>query len=65
MAAKRSNSTKPSFLDLEKQFVFYASYHNNPINIFIHLAMGLLLTGIYFYEKKSFNSHPTMEEIIS
>ena len=37
MAAKRSNSTKPSFLDLEKQFVFYASYHNNPVNIFIHL----------------------------
>ena len=37
MAAGKSASAKPSFLDLEKQFVFYASYHNNPVNIFIHL----------------------------
>ena len=37
MAAGKSASAKPSFLDLEKQFVFYASYHNNPVNVFIHL----------------------------
>lgn len=27
----------PPFLNLEKQFIFYASYHNNPVNKFIHL----------------------------
>ena len=36
MASKKSSS-KPSFFDLEKQFVFYASYHNTPGNILIHL----------------------------
>ena len=30
------------------------------INVFILLAMGLLFTGIYLYEKKSFNHHPTI-----
>ena len=30
------------------------------INVFILLAMGLLFTGIYLYEKKSFNPHPTI-----
>merc|ERR1712088_394420 len=25
-------------LDLKKQFVFYASYHNHPVNVLIHLA---------------------------
>ena len=25
------------FFDLKKQFVFYASYHNQPINVLIHL----------------------------
>ena len=25
------------FFDLKKQFIFYASYHNNPVNIAIHL----------------------------
>jgi hypothetical protein len=34
---KRTSSSKPSMLDLEKQFTFYASYHNNPVNILIHL----------------------------
>merc|ERR1712045_674976 len=27
-----------SFLDLKKQFIFYASYHNHPVNVLIHLA---------------------------
>ena len=31
------------------------------VTVFILLAMGLLLTGIYFYEKKSFNSFPSEE----
>ena len=31
------------------------------ITVFILLAMGLLFTGIYFYEKKSFNSSPGEE----
>ena len=32
------------------------------ITVFILLAMGLLFTGIYLYEKKSFNPPPTQEE---
>ena len=31
------------------------------ITVFILLAMGLLFTGIYLYEKKSFNSSPSEE----
>ena len=31
------------------------------ITVFILLAMGLLFTGIYLYEKKSFNSSPSKE----
>ena len=31
------------------------------VTVFILLAMGLLFTGIYLYEKKSFNSSPSME----
>ena len=31
------------------------------ITVFILLAMGLLFTGIYLYEKKSFNSSPRKE----
>ncbi len=37
MAGSDSNK-KPSMFDLEKQFIFYASYHNNPVNVFIHLV---------------------------
>ena len=33
------------------------------ITVFILLAMGLLFTGIYLYEKKSFTPHPTRGEI--
>ena len=36
-SGKSATSSKPSFLDLEKQFIFYASYHNNPVNVLIHL----------------------------
>ena len=36
MASKKSSS-QPSFFNLEKQFIFYASYHNHPVNILIHL----------------------------
>ena len=41
--------------NLEKQFVFYASYHNTPVNIAIHLiciwpilATGLVLMQVCF-----------------
>ena len=33
------------------------------ITVFILLAMGLLFTGIYLYEKKSFNPSPSEETI--
>ena len=46
---------KHSF-DLEKQFTFYASYHNNPINVLIHilciwpiLATGLVILQVRYY----------------
>eukprot|EP00092_Neocalanus_flemingeri_P023378 GFUD01025346.1.p1 GENE.GFUD01025346.1~~GFUD01025346.1.p1 ORF type:complete len:203 (+),score=48.74 GFUD01025346.1:158-766(+) len=31
------NSKGRGFFDLKKQFIFYASYHNNPVNVAIHL----------------------------
>merc|ERR1712110_930331 len=36
------------FFDLRKQFVFYASYHNQPVNVFIHLVCiwNLLWSGM-------------------
>ena len=34
------------------------------ITVFILLAMGMLFTGIYLYEKKSFNSSPSKENNI-
>ena len=34
------------------------------ITVFILLAMGMLFTGIYLYEKKSFNSSPSKENDI-
>ena len=33
------------------------------ITVFVLLAMGLLFTGIYLYEKKSFNSSPSEKNI--
>ena len=52
MASGKSASPKPSFLDLEKQFVFYASYHNNPVNIFIHLLCiwNIAASGLVFFQ---------------
>jgi len=37
-----------SFVDLKKQFIFYASYHNNPVNVAIHLfcIWQLLWSGL-------------------
>ena len=32
-----SQKKKPSMCDLEGQLVFYASYHNHPVNIGIHI----------------------------
>merc|ERR1712227_293203 len=29
--------TQRGFFDLKKQYIFYASYHNNPVNVAIHL----------------------------
>ena len=50
---------KHSF-DLEKQFTFYASYHNNPINVLIHilciwpiLATGLVILQVRYYRVTS------------
>merc|ERR1711953_213414 len=39
-------------LDLEKQFTFYASYHNAPMNILIHLLCipTLLATGLVLFQ---------------
>ena len=28
---------KRGFFDLKSQFIFYASYHNQPVNVIIHL----------------------------
>ena len=42
---------KHSF-DLEKQFVFYASYHNTPINVAIHILCiwPILATGLVMFQ---------------
>lgn len=42
---------KHSF-DLEKQFVFYASYHNTPINVAIHILCiwPILATGLVLFQ---------------
>eukprot|EP00093_Oithona_nana_P000566 00566.XXX_989_1522_1 [CDS] Oithona nana genome sequencing. len=42
---------KHSF-DLEKQFVFYASYHNSPINVAIHILCiwPILATGLVLFQ---------------
>ncbi len=31
--------------DLEKQFVFYGSYHNNPVNVLIHIVFVWVILG--------------------
>ena len=39
-------------VNLEKQFSFYASYHNTPVNIFIHLLCiwPILATALVFFQ---------------
>ncbi|XP_076922941.1 2-hydroxy-palmitic acid dioxygenase MPO1-like [Bidens hawaiensis] len=44
------------FLDLEKHFAFYASYHNNPINIIIHM---IFVWPIFFTAVVLINFIPT------
>ena len=39
------------FLDLKKQFVFYASYHNHPVNVLIHLGCIWNLSIEKYHEK--------------
>ena len=47
--------------NLKKQFVFYASYHNDPINILIHLMCiwPIFATTVVFLQVRfiKFNSH--------
>merc|ERR1712128_181073 len=39
------------FLDLKKQFIFYASYHNHPVNVAIHLfcIWNLVWSGLALF----------------
>ena len=39
------------FFDLKKQFIFYASYHNHPVNIAIHLfcIWNLVWSGLALF----------------
>jgi len=39
------------FFDLKKQFIFYASYHNNPVNVLIHLfcIWNLMWSGMCLF----------------
>ena len=43
---------KPSMFDLEGQLVFYASYHNHPVNVGIHILCiwNILWTLIVFLQ---------------
>jgi len=43
---------KIEFFDLKNQFIFYASYHNHPVNVFIHLfcIWQLLWTGLALFQ---------------
>ena len=45
MAAERG------FLDLKKQFVFYGSYHSQPLNVLIHLVCiwNLMWSGMCLF----------------
>ena len=44
-------------LNLEKQFTFYASYHNNRVNVAIHLLCIpiLLATGLVIFQVRPSN----------
>ncbi|KAJ6161791.1 hypothetical protein N7485_010021 [Penicillium canescens] len=45
-------------LNLEKQLLFYGAYHNNPVNVAIHITCVpiLLFTGIVLTRSKSITS---------
>merc|ERR1711887_114942 len=47
----RMESEKRGFFDLQKQFIFYASYHNNSVNVVIHLICiwSLLASGLFLF----------------
>ena len=49
-------------LDLEKQFTFYASYHNNPINVLIHILCiwPILATGLVILQVRNCVSNLTV-----
>jgi uncharacterized membrane protein YGL010W len=51
MATARK-SEKPSILHFEKQFIFYASYHNNAINVLLHLLCiwTILASAVVFLQ---------------
>ena len=46
-------------LDLEKQFTFYASYHNNPINVLIHILCiwPILATGLVILQVRNWQPY--------
>ena len=53
MASSKSKpQAKHSMFDLEKQYIFYASYHNNPINVLIHLICiwNIAASGLVFFQ---------------
>ena len=55
MAMSSSNSKPPSkhsMFDLEKQYIFYASYHSNPVNLLIHLLCiwNTAASGLVFFQ---------------
>ena len=44
------------FYDLEKQYVYYASYHNHPINAMIHIICiwPILATAIFMLQVRKY-----------
>jgi len=53
MASSKSKpQAKHSMFDLEKQYIFYASYHNNPVNVLIHLICiwNIAASGLVFFQ---------------
>ena len=53
-------------LNLEKQFTFYASYHNNRVNVAIHLLCIpiLLATGLVIFQVRPSNKEKNIENQI-
>ena len=50
--ASSKPQAKHSMFDLEKQYIFYASYHNNPVNVLIHLVCiwNIAASGLVFFQ---------------